>query len=44
VTSPGGTTERAIEVLDAGRLRAGIESAVRAAAVRSSELAAEYGA
>jgi pyrroline-5-carboxylate reductase len=43
VTSPGGTTERAISVLDAGRAKALIEQAVREAAKRSVELADQYG-
>lgn len=44
VTSPGGTTERAISVLDAGRCKALMEKAVRDAAQRSVELAKEFGA
>lgn len=38
VTSPGGTTQRAIETLDAANVRAAFTSAVRAAAARSREL------
>ena len=44
VTSPGGTTERALGILDEAHVRATIEAAVRAAAARSRELAAEFGA
>ena len=44
VTSPGGTTERAINVLDAGACRALIIDAVRQAQRRSVELAIEFGA
>jgi pyrroline-5-carboxylate reductase len=44
VTSPGGTTERAISVLDDGGCKPLIERAVREAAQRSVELAAEFGA
>ena len=44
VTSPGGTTERAISVLDGGHGKALIEKAVRDAAQRSVELAKEFGA
>jgi pyrroline-5-carboxylate reductase len=44
VTSPGGTTERAIGVLDEAHVRATIENAIRSAATRSRELAAEFGA
>ncbi len=43
VTSPGGTTERAISVLDAGGCKPLIERAVRDAALRSVELAEEFG-
>jgi pyrroline-5-carboxylate reductase len=38
VTSPGGTTEAAMQVLEEGGFRALIEDAVRAATVRSREL------
>jgi len=44
VTSPGGTTERAIAVLDANRCRMALIDALRQAANRSVELAAEFGA
>jgi pyrroline-5-carboxylate reductase len=44
VTSPGGTTERAISVLDGGQGRALIERAVREAGQRSVELAREFAA
>jgi pyrroline-5-carboxylate reductase len=44
VTSPGGTTERAIAVLDANRCRAALIEALRQAANRSVELANEFGA
>ncbi|MCP1675150.1 pyrroline-5-carboxylate reductase [Natronocella acetinitrilica] len=44
VTSPGGTTERAINTLEDGDLRALIEQAVRAAAERAAELGDELGA
>lgn len=42
VTSPGGTTERAISVLDSGQGKSLIERAVREAAQRSVELAKEF--
>jgi pyrroline-5-carboxylate reductase len=38
VTSPGGTTQRAIETLDAEDVRGAIVRAIRAAAERSREL------
>ena len=41
VTSPGGTTERALRVLENNGLRRVFESAMSAAAERSRELAAE---
>jgi pyrroline-5-carboxylate reductase len=44
VTSPGGTTERAIAVLDAAGGQDLLKEAVRQAAIRSRELGAEYGA
>jgi len=44
VTSPGGTTERAISVMDQGHCKALIDDAVRQAARRSEELAREFGA
>ncbi len=40
VASPGGTTERALSVLDANRVRDSIMDAVRAAFARSAELTA----
>jgi len=43
VTSPGGTTERAISVLDARGVGGAFEDAIVAAAARSRELAAEAG-
>ena len=43
VTSPGGTTERAIDILRDGGLMELISQAVKGAAERSSELAREYG-
>jgi pyrroline-5-carboxylate reductase len=44
VTSPGGTTERALATLDAGAWKTLTERAVRDAARRSVELANEFGA
>ena len=43
VTSPGGTTERALEILDAAGTQRTIENAIRGAAVRARELAGEFG-
>ncbi|MFT4862830.1 MAG: pyrroline-5-carboxylate reductase [Pseudohongiellaceae bacterium] len=43
VTSPGGTTEKAIESFEAGGLRQLVDSALRAAQKRSVSLAAELG-
>ncbi len=43
VTSPGGTTERALSILDAADSRAVIERALAGAAERSRELAEEFG-
>jgi pyrroline-5-carboxylate reductase len=44
VTSPGGTTEKALEVLEAGRLRAVFSDALHAARERSRQLAEQFGA
>lgn len=44
VTSKRGTTERAIEVFDNAKLKAGFIDGVKAAAARSRELASELGA
>ena len=43
VTSPGGTTERAIQSFEAAGLREIVSAAIRAAAERSRELAGELG-
>lgn len=43
VTSPGGTTEQAIQIFEAGGLRELVASALRAARDRSIELADEFG-
>ncbi len=43
VTSPGGTTERAISVLDAAGVHRTIRAAIEQAAIRSAELASEFG-
>ena len=43
VTSPGGTTESAVATLDRQSVRDAIVAAIRAAAVRSAELAREFG-
>jgi pyrroline-5-carboxylate reductase len=43
VTSPGGTTEAAIESLEAGRFRALVAEALGRAAARSRELAERFG-
>jgi pyrroline-5-carboxylate reductase len=43
VTSPGGTTERAIGALDAGGVRELLKQAIREAAIRSRELGQEFG-
>lgn len=43
VTSKGGTTARALDVLDAGDVRRRFVEAVRAAAARARELGDEYG-
>ncbi len=44
VTSPGGTTEQALKVLEEGGLRELLKHALTAAAQRSRELAAQFGA
>lgn len=44
VTSPGGTTERAIDVLESGGLRDLFAEAIKAAQSRSIELSADLGA
>lgn len=43
VTSPGGTTERALSILDAAGTRATIATALTGAAQRAQELAEEFG-
>lgn len=43
VTSPGGTTERALSILDAAGTRATFERAIAGAAQRARELAEEFG-
>ncbi|MEQ8858310.1 MAG: pyrroline-5-carboxylate reductase [Pseudomonadales bacterium] len=43
VTSPGGTTERALSILDAAGVRDTLERAVSGAAQRARELAEEFG-
>ncbi|MFU8814265.1 MAG: pyrroline-5-carboxylate reductase [Pseudomonadales bacterium] len=43
VTSPGGTTERALSILDAAGARQTVQSAVAGAAQRARELAEEFG-
>lgn len=43
VTSPGGTTERAIQAFDRSDLRALVKQAMRAAAERASELSVQLG-
>lgn len=43
VTSPGGTTESAIATLDDNAVHEAIVAAIRAAAIRSAELASEFG-
>ena len=43
VTSPGGTTERAIDILQEGGFKELISNALHAAAERSRELASEFG-
>ena len=44
VTSPGGTTEKALEVLENGGLRALFSDALNAARKRSRQLAEQFGA
>jgi pyrroline-5-carboxylate reductase len=44
VTSPGGTTEKALQVLEHGGLRALFSDALNAARARSRELADQFGA
>lgn len=44
VTSPGGTTQSAVETLDSRQVRDAIIAAIGAAATRSAELAREFGA
>lgn len=43
VTSPGGTTERALNILEAADTRKTIAAAVEGAALRAAELAREFG-
>ena len=43
VTSPGGTTERAISILESAQVRAEFKRAILAACQRSRELAEEFG-
>ncbi len=43
VTSPGGTTERALSILDAAGVRDALERAIAGAAQRARELAEEFG-
>ena len=43
VTSPGGTTEAALEAMTAARVPEGIAAGIRAAAARSAELARQFG-
>lgn len=43
VTSPGGTTERALSLLDAAGVSAAVRAAVTGAAIRARELAEELG-
>lgn len=44
VTSPGGTTAAALQVMEEAGVPAGIAAGIRAATARSSELGREYGA
>ena len=43
VTSPGGTTERALSILESAQVRAKFKRAIQAACERSRELAEEFG-
>ena len=43
VTSPGGTTERALSILESAQVRAKVKRAIQAACQRSRELADEFG-
>ena len=43
VTSPGGTTERALSILEPAGVRRSVEEALTGAAQRSKELAEEFG-
>lgn len=43
VTSPGGTTEQALKILKNGHLQDLFDTALRAAAMRADELAAQFG-
>jgi pyrroline-5-carboxylate reductase len=43
VTSPGGTTQRAIEILDGARVGSSVVDAITGAATRAAELAREFG-
>jgi len=43
VTSPGGTTERALQIFDEAKVRATVGAALSGAAVRAAELAREFG-
>ena len=43
VTSPGGTTERALDILGAADLRGIVQHAINGAALRAGELATEFG-
>jgi pyrroline-5-carboxylate reductase len=43
VTSKGGTTERAVSMLEADAVKAKIAAAVKAAAIRARELGDEFG-
>ena len=43
VTSPGGTTERAVQCLEQGNIRTLVQSAMQSAAHRAAEMAREMG-